>query len=171
MLRDVARHRRRRAGVYGHGRGLRTGPLTLYVSATDASGMPVTDLKAEEITMSENGMPGKIVSVEKFSLPIKLTIGIDNGPDSPNALSHYRTGLTELVKTLPPDVEVTLITMAPQPRMVVKRTLNREEILRGITRFAPGRTAGPFHRHAGGIRAADRQGGQGQEAELLTVSC
>jgi hypothetical protein len=113
------------------------GPLTLYVAATDASGMPVTDLKAEEITMSENGMPGKIVSVEKFSLPIKLTIGIDNGPDSPNALSHYRTGLTELVKTLPPDIEVTLITMAPQPRMAVKGTLNREEVLRGITRFGP----------------------------------
>jgi len=112
-------------------------PLTLYVSATDASGKPVTDLKAEEITMTENGNAGKVTAAEKFSLPVKLTIGIDNGPDSGRALSVFRTGLTDLVNTLPTDVEVTLITMAPQPRMVVKPTTNRDEILKGITRFAP----------------------------------
>ena len=41
-------------------------PLTLYVSATDASGKPVTDLKAEEITMTENGNAGKVTAAEKF---------------------------------------------------------------------------------------------------------
>jgi hypothetical protein len=118
------------------------GPITLYVSATDASGAPVNDLKPEEFSYKEAGQEGKVVSMEKFSLPLKVTIGIDNGPDTGPALSHYRSGLTELVNTLPPDVEITLITMAPQPRMAVKPTTNREEILRGITRFGPD-TGGP----------------------------
>src|SRR5918993_4634777 len=100
------------------------GPITLYVSAVDASGASVDDIKPEEISYKEGGNAGKIVSVEKFSLPVKLTIAVDNGPDSPNALSHYRSGLTELINQLPPDMEVTLITMAPQPRMVVKPTSN-----------------------------------------------
>ena len=113
------------------------GPITLYVSATDASGATVSDIKPEEFSYKEAGQPGKVLSMDKFSLPMKVTIGIDNSEDSGQALSSYRQGLTDMVNAMPPDVEVTLITMAPQPRMVVKPTTNREEILRGITRFGP----------------------------------
>ena len=120
------------------------GPLTLYVSAIDANGAPVTDLKPEEFSYKESGNAGKVVSMDKFSLPVKLTIAVDNGPGSDLAMSHYRTGLTGLVKELPPEIEVTLITMSPQPRMVVKPTLNREEVLRGITRFAAETDAARF---------------------------
>src|SRR5688572_27116678 len=113
------------------------GPVTLFVSATDASGATVSDIKPEEFSYKEAGQAGKITSIEKFSLPMKVTIAVDNSGDSAQALSSYRSGLTEMVNALPADVEVTLITMSPQPRMVVKPTTNREEILRGITRFAP----------------------------------
>jgi hypothetical protein len=112
-------------------------PLTLYVSATDASGKPVTDLKAEEIAMSENGVAGKVIAAEKFSLPIHLTIGLDNGPGSDQARGFYKNGLDGLVKALPEDVEVSIIAMAPQPRVVVKSTANRDAILKGITQVAP----------------------------------
>jgi hypothetical protein len=120
------------------------GPVTLYVSATDASGAMVSDIKPEEFSYKEAGQAGKVVSIEKFSLPMKVTIGVDNGPDSSQALSAYRQGLTDMVNALPPDVEITLITMAPQPRMVVRPTTNREEILRGITRFGPDGDASRF---------------------------
>ena len=112
--------------------------LQFVVGATDEKGEPVTDLKPEEVIMSENGKPGKTVSLEPFHIPVKLTIGVDNSPDSREALSHYRSGLKALVETLQPEIEVTLITTAPQPRMVVRPTTNREQILRGINGFAPG---------------------------------
>lgn len=107
------------------------------VSATDSSGQPVTDLKNEEIRMSENGKPNTVVKIEPFRIPVKLTIAVDNGPLSRDALSHYRSGLTGLVNALPADVEVTLITTAPQPRRVVQATTDRERVLRGINGFAP----------------------------------
>jgi len=107
------------------------------VSATNADGVPVTDLKADDVVMSENGERQKVTKVEPFSVPIKLTIAVDNGLESADALAQYRTGLTGLVQALPRDVEVTLITTAPQPRMVVKPTTDREQILKGITSFAP----------------------------------
>jgi hypothetical protein len=109
--------------------------LQAFISAVDASGAPVTDLKADEIAMTENGAPGNVVSLERFNLPIKLTITIDNGKDSESALAAMRTGLTGLVEALPADVEVTLITTAPQPAMFVRPTTDRAQITRGISRF------------------------------------
>src|SRR5262249_54365976 len=53
-----------------------------------------------------------------------------------------RTGLTGLVETLPPDVEVALITTAPQPAMFVRSTTDRAQITRGISRFGVD-SAGP----------------------------
>lgn len=107
------------------------------VAAADGSGTPVTDLKPEEVVMSENGMPAKILKIEPYSVPVKLTILVDNSAGSRDALSHYRSGLTGLVEALPAAVEVTLISIAPQPRNVVRPTTDREQILRGINGFAP----------------------------------
>ena len=109
--------------------------LLVFISAVDANGAPLTDLKPEEIAMTENGMPGKVASLDRYNLPIKLTIAVDNGQESQTALAAMRTGLTTMVEALPADVEVTLITMAPQPSMFVKPTTDRAQITRGISRF------------------------------------
>jgi hypothetical protein len=107
------------------------------LAAMDASGNPVTDIKLEEVIYTEKGEKGTIQKLEPFPIPLKLTISVDNGSDSANALSHYRSGLAGMVEALPTDVEITLISSAPQPRKVVRRTANRQEILRGINGFAP----------------------------------
>jgi hypothetical protein len=108
--------------------------LQIFISAVDASGNAVTDLKPEEISMQENGAPGKVLSLDKHQLPIKLTIAVDNGREATAALATMRTGLTGLVEALPADVEVTLITMT-QPQTVVRPTTDRAQITQGISRF------------------------------------
>jgi hypothetical protein len=108
--------------------------LQVFISALDASGNPVTDLKPEEISMAENGAPGKVLTLDKHQLPIKLTIAVDNGREATPALTAMRTGLTALVEALPADVEVTLITMS-QPQTVVRPTTDRAQITQGIGRF------------------------------------
>src|SRR6187200_3110482 len=107
------------------------------VSARDAEGKPLTDLKTEEVVMMENGKPNQIVKIEPFHLPVKLTIAVDNGVLSRNGLNHYRTGLEGLVKALPPEVEVAVIAMAPQPRTVQAFTNDRTRVLKGISAIAP----------------------------------
>jgi hypothetical protein len=114
------------------------------VSASDASGAPVTDLKPEDVVMTENGVRQQVVKVEPLSVPIKLTLVIDNGLDSTDALVHYRAGLTGLVEALPQYVEITLITIAPQPRAVVRPTTDRAQVLRAINGFAPEQAAPRF---------------------------
>jgi hypothetical protein len=107
------------------------------LAARDAAGQPVTDLKVADIVMTENGKANQITRVEPFHVPVKLTIAVDNGILSREGLADVRTGLEGLVKALPPDIEVTVIAMAPQPRMVVQATADRTKVLRGLTSFAP----------------------------------
>ena len=114
---------------------LKPSQLLVYISAVDGSGAPISDLKAEEVAMTENGAPGTIASLERHNLPIKLTIAVDNGKESTVALAAMRTGLTAMVDALPADMEITLITMAPQPSMFVRPTTDRTQITRGIQRF------------------------------------
>jgi hypothetical protein len=117
------------------GQQIQPNQLLVFISAVDAAGAPVTDLKAEEIAMTENGAPGKVVSLERHSLPVKLTITVDNGGESVTALAAMRAGLTGLVEALPPDVEVTLVTTAPQPAMFLRPTTDRGQIVKAISRF------------------------------------
>ena len=115
-----------------------------FVSVTDATGAPLTDLRPEDVIMSENGVSQPIVKVEPLPVPMKLTIVVDNGFDSADAIDHYRAGLTGLVQALPPDVEITLISSSPQPRTVVKPTTDHEQVLRGVKSFAPERASPRF---------------------------
>jgi len=107
------------------------------VSATNAAGEPVSDLKAEEVLMSEKAGKATVTKIEPFSLPVKVTIAIDNGQDSALALPNYRNGLKGFVESFPEGVEMTIIATSPQPRMVVKPTTDRATVLRGINGFAP----------------------------------
>jgi hypothetical protein len=107
------------------------------VSVVDQNGRPVSDLTRDEIILTEDGIADEIVKVEPFAVPIELTVAVDNGPLSADSLVHYRNGLTGLVKALPGDVEITLITMSPQPFMVVRPTTDRIRLVRGLTTFAP----------------------------------
>ena len=93
--------------------------VAFVISVFDSNGRPVRDLKRDEIVLTENGVAGEVVKVEPFIMPVELTVAVDNGPLSADALAHYRTGLAGLIRTLPTDVEVTFITMSPQPLMVV----------------------------------------------------
>jgi hypothetical protein len=114
------------------------------VSATDSTGAPVTDLRTDDVVMTEKGVRQKVVKVEPLSVPMKLTIAVDNSTDTVDAIDSLRLGLTGLIEALPRDVEVTVIATAPQPRTVVKPTKDHEQILKGLKNVAPERAAPRF---------------------------
>jgi hypothetical protein len=118
-----------------YAQALQPSQIQVFLAPVDATGAAVTDLKPEEIAMSENGVPGKVVVLERFNLPVKLTLVVDNCQESVPALATVRAALTSLVEALPPDVEVSLVTLSPQPAMFLKSTADREQINRAISRF------------------------------------
>jgi hypothetical protein len=89
--------------------------------------------------MTEGGVANEIVKIEPYHLPVKLTIAVDNGILSRDSLAHFRTGLEGLIKALPPEVEIAVIAMAPQPRTVQAFTNDHTKATKGVNAIAPSR--------------------------------
>jgi len=114
------------------------------VSVLDDKGAAVTDLKPDDVVMKEGAKRAKVLKLEPFSIPAKVTLVIDNSRDSQGALSEYRAGLSGFLEAIPADVEMTILTSAPQPRTVVKMTNDRTQLTKGLTMFAPEQTGPRF---------------------------
>jgi hypothetical protein len=75
---------------------------------------------------------------------MKLTLMVDNGPVLTKELATFRTALKAFIDLLPADLEVSLYTINPQPRTIVKATSDRQKLLHGIDLIAPDTGAGMF---------------------------
>jgi hypothetical protein len=114
------------AAVYGQEQS------AIYLLAVDQKGMPLLDVKASDIAIKEDVGPSTIVSVRRFGWPLKVTVLVDNGPRTSEALVHYRTGLKKFFAGLPPDIPVSLIATAPNPRWLFRETKDRVQIEKGV---------------------------------------
>jgi hypothetical protein len=119
--------------------------LQLYATILDSNGAPPAALKLEDVRVQENGNELKILKVEPIEWTTKVQILLDNGSGiGSNNLNQLRNGLRGLLEALPPGLEVTLVTTAPQPRFLVRATTDRQAQLAGIDRLAPDSTVGRF---------------------------
>jgi hypothetical protein len=117
---------------------------TVYLSVIDQKGAPVIGIDASDISISEAAGRSTIQSIRPYSWPLKVTVLVDNGPRSGDALVHYRTGLQKFFAGLPPRVPVSLIATAPNPRWLVRETTDRVQIEKGIGRITPDEGLGRF---------------------------
>ncbi len=115
---------------------------TVYLSVMDQKGAPVLGVEASDIAISEEAGRSTIQSVRRFSWPLKVTVLVDNGPSTSDALVHYRTGLQKFFAGLPSDVPVSLIALAPNPRWLIRETTDKLQIAKGIGRHHVRRRAG-----------------------------
>jgi hypothetical protein len=125
-----------------------------WASVADLSGAPITGLAADAFTVIEDGVKCRTLKSEPIEWPIKLTVMVDNGGKSSDYLLNLRNGLRELIKELPGDVETSLVTLAPQPRWLVRPIRGAEQLYRGVNLIAPDPGAGKFF--DGLLEAADR---------------
>ena len=104
----------------------------LYLLAVDGQGKPVLDVKASDIAIKEDVGSSKVVSVSRFGWPLKVTVLVDNGPRTREALVHFRTGLKKFFAGLPPGIPVSLIATAPNPRWLIRETNDKVQIEKGV---------------------------------------
>ena len=116
----------------------------LYISVLDADNQPVTDLEPADITVVVDDVDCKVVKLEPITKPMKLTLMVDNGPVLTKELATFRTALKGFFEALPADLEVSLYTINPQPRTIVKSTTDRQALLKGVDLIAPDSGAGMF---------------------------
>jgi hypothetical protein len=116
----------------------------VFMKLVDEKGAAVTDLKPDEVSITENGTECKTVKVEPVDWPTKVHVLVDNGKGNTNPINPLRDGLKGLFEALPDDVEVELYTTSPQPRPIVKPTTDKAALMKGIPLIAPDGGAGAF---------------------------
>jgi hypothetical protein len=118
--------------------------FAIYLLAVDKAGAPILDVEAADIAIKEDAGPSTIVSVRRFGWPLKVTVLLDNGPRTGDALVHYRAGLKKFFAGLPPNVPVSLITTAPNPRWLIRDTTDKLQIEKGVNLITTDEGLGRF---------------------------
>lgn len=108
-----------------------------FISAADANGARVTNLRAEEVVVTENGAAAAVIRMQPVNWPVRVTVMVDNGLGTSQYLVQYRNGLKDFFAALPTGVEASLLTLSPQPRWVVRPTNDRVQLTRGVDLISP----------------------------------
>lgn len=99
----------------------------VFVTVSDADGMPVSDLSAEDFVVKEGGKEREVTRARIEDTPIQMAIIVDD-----NGTGIFRFGLSRFVERLDGHAEFALSTMTGQMFKVVDYTSNRSAIQRGI---------------------------------------
>jgi hypothetical protein len=117
----------------------------LYASVADASGKPVASLEPMDLRVMEGGVEAKVVKVEPVNWPVKVQLLLDNGIGlGAGNIQILKDGVKGLIDALPDNLEVTIVTTAPQPRFLVRPTMDKAMMIEGLYRLAPDSGAGRF---------------------------
>ena len=118
--------------------------LQFFAQFSDPAGRAVTTLKDADIQVSEDDANGKVLKLEPVDWPVRVAILLDNGIGSADRIVNVRQGAKGLIEALPAGVEVSLQTLAPQPRWLVRPTTEKRALLEGVDRYTPDSSASRF---------------------------
>jgi hypothetical protein len=119
--------------------------LQIYASVADGTGNAVKSLEPADIRVLEGGVEAKVVKVEPVNWPVKVQLLLDNGIGLGSGnIQILKDGVTGLIGALPENLEVTIVTTAPQPRFLVRPTTDKAMMIEGLARLAPDSGAGRF---------------------------
>jgi len=106
--------------------------VTVPVIATDAGGLYVGDLKPEDFTLAEDGVPQKIAFFGKVSLPFHVVLMLDTSSSTQDKLRLIQNAAYAFVQQLQPADRVKVISFDDQVRDLNEFTNNRETLRAAI---------------------------------------
>ena len=119
--------------------------IQIFASILDGGGAPATKVEPGDLRLMENGVEAKVTKVEPVNWPVKMQILLDNGVGIGSAnVQQLRNGVQALIAALPENLEVTLVSTAPQPRFLTKPSTDRAAMQKGLDLLAPDGGAGRF---------------------------
>jgi hypothetical protein len=119
--------------------------IQVFASILDGTGAPAKTVEAGDVRLMENGADAKITKVEPVNWPVKVQILLDNGIGlGSQNIQQLKNGVQALLQGLPANLEVTLVSTAPQPRFLARATTDRAAVQKGLDVLAPDTGAGRF---------------------------
>jgi hypothetical protein len=105
---------------------------TVYVTATDSKGAPVTDLTAADLVVKEGGKEREIVKAEPARGRMRLALAVE---ERIVADTNIRIGIFEFVKTISKAADISLILVGLSNRTVVDYTPDANQVLDAINKL------------------------------------
>jgi VWFA-related protein len=111
---------------------------TLYVSAIDKNGSPVTDLQAVDFEVKEGGKTQTLASVKPAEVPLRIAV-----IDADQGTGAFQLGIGRLMQKLLGHAEFALISVLVQPEKIVDYSHDGAALSAGLTKLGPrGRQGG-----------------------------
>lgn len=100
----------------------------IFVSVTNAEGVPITGLSAGDFTVTEAGAARVVSHAGPADAPMRIAVMLDTSDAAAPAFTHMRSGIVALLDALPPDDEVMLVTTGRQVRVRLQPTTDRKKL-------------------------------------------
>jgi len=147
--------------------------VLIPVSATDASGQPVLNLKAEDIVIEEEGRPQQVVALgEPGKTPIEISILFDISGSIHGQFAFEQQAAVQFIRqVLKPGDTISVFSIGITPRQVKARTTSGEEAIAGLMSIGPVKEATAFFDSI--VEAAfylDRHADAGSRRVLVVIS-
>ncbi len=103
---------------------------TVYVTVTDKSGIPVTDLSAEDFVVKEGGKSRDVISAAVTNVPLRIAIIVDD-----NGTGIFRSGVARFIERLQGFAEFSLSAINVQQIKLVDFTSRGDDLSAAINRL------------------------------------
>jgi VWFA-related protein len=104
----------------------------IYAGVVNDRGEPVAGLSVKDFIVREDGVAREVLAVAKDQDPLQIALLVDNSVEMQNKVVDLRRGLTAFVKAIRPGIQVSLITLAERPTIVVPYTADRAVLQKAI---------------------------------------
>jgi hypothetical protein len=114
---------------------------TLYVTALDRTGAPVSDLAISDLVVREDDVTREILRIAPAVEPMQVAILVDNSAAAEPIISDYRDALPALIRALTEEApaearhEVAVIAVGERPTVLADYTSDAAEALKGVQRI------------------------------------
>ena len=113
--------------------------VTVPVIATDVNGTYITDLRQEEFTLSEDGVPQQIAFFGKVAAPFHVVLMLDTSSSTQDKLRQIQQAAFTFVQQLQPADRVKVISFDDKVRDLNEFTSDRRRCGRRSTARDRGR--------------------------------
>ncbi len=113
--------------------------ILVPVSASNSSGNPVKDLKVEDIVIEEEGRPQKVVTLgEPGKTAVEIALLLDVSGSTNDQFAFQQLASVQFIKeVLKPSDAVSVFSIGLTPKMVMGRTTNSAEAIKGLMTIVP----------------------------------
>lgn len=108
---------------------------TVFVSAVDAKGAPVTDLGLDDFVVREDGIRREVLRSSRAVEPLDIALLVDNSASADDAIVSLREGVRRFIAAMAGPHQIAIIGLADRPTIFVDYTSNKTVLETGVGRI------------------------------------